>query len=296
MTDLSVIIVNYKVKPLLRRCLESVFSQTKGIAFEVFVVDNASGDGAVEMVRRDFPAARVIVNDRNLGFAAANNQALKFATGEFVVLLNPDTEVVADALSAMVAALRQRPNAGIAGPRVGNPDGSTQQSVRRFPTPLSQALLMLKLQHVCPNISAFSRYFAHDFDYAKPAKVDQVIGAVFFIRRSVLERLGPLDERYFIWFEEVDYCRQAVQAGFEVWYVPAATVIHHGGQSFGPVFGTKKQAMFNRSLRQYMAKHHGWAAAALILFLQPASMALAWLAAALQSRRSYDYAGSKKTH
>ncbi|MEK9151936.1 MAG: glycosyltransferase family 2 protein, partial [Patescibacteria group bacterium] len=269
--DLSIIIVNWKVRDLLRRCLLSVYAGTSGISFEVFVADNDSDDGSVEMVRREFPQAALLANKKNLGFAAGNNPAIKMSKGDFVVWLNPDAEVIGNALGRMVGYLRANPEVGIAGPRIVNEDGSVQPSVRRFPTPLSQALIMLKIQNLMPTLAPLRRYYALDFDYSRAVAVDQVMGAAMFIRRSVFEKIGLLDERFFIWYEEVDFCKRAKDAGFEIRYVPAATVRHGGGQSFRQVFGPKKQRMMNRSLRQYMGKHYGWPAAAAMAALHPLS-------------------------
>ncbi len=282
--DVSIVIVNWKVKDLLRRCLASVYLETKGVSFEVYVVDNASGDGSVEMVLREFPDANVIANNRNMGFAAANNAAIMQAQGDFILLLNPDTELKDDAVAAMVGCMRRHPQAGILGPRLAGADGKLQPSVRRFPTLASQKLIMLKLHHVLRRFGPLRRYFADDFDYGKEAAVDQVMGAAFMVRKSLVREIGGLDERFFIWFEDVDYCKRAKDAGFQVWYAPVATVVHHGGESFGQAFGPTKQRYFNDSLRKYFAKHHGPLAAAVIVILDPISMALAWLVQARRGR------------
>ncbi len=287
--DLSIVIVNWKVKDLLRQCLASVYRQ-QGVSFEVFVVDNDSRDGSAEMVREEFPQATLIANDRNLGFAAANNQALRQSRGDFALLLNPDTDCGDGMFAQMVAWMRQNPHAGIMGPRVRNVDGTVQHSVRRLPTLLSQSLIILKLHHVFPRLPALRRYFAADFDYAKAAPVDQVIGAAFLIRRSLLDAVGMLDERYFIWFEEADYCKRAKDAGFQVWYAPVADVVHRGGESFGQVFSPVKQRYFDASLRTYFRIHHGMPSYLILTALHPLAMALAWVVGSLKAKRKkYDY-------
>lgn len=275
--DLSVVIVNWKVKDLLRKCLESVYRETKDIGFEVFVVDNDSRDGSVEMVAKEFPQATLIASNRNLGFAKANNEAIRRAQGEFVLLLNPDTEIIDNALAKLVEYMRQNPQAAICGPRLLNPDRTLQKSVRRFPDIWSQALISLKLHHLLRKLPVFRRYFADDFDYSRASQCDQVMGAAFMVRGSLLQKIGLMDERYFIWFEEVDLCKAAAKAGFQTWFTPMAEVIHHGGESFGQVMGPVKQRVFNESCRQYFRKHHGWLSWALLLALHPLSMLLAWL-------------------
>lgn len=275
--DVSIVIVNWKVKDLLRRCLESVYRETKGVSFEVLVADNDSHDGSVEMLLKDFPQVTLFANNRNLGFAAGNNPAMAQAQGDFVLLLNPDTELKDDAISAMVGWMRKNPHAAIMGPRLEGGDGRLQPSVRAFPTLASQSLIMLKLHHVLRGAGPLRRYFADGFDYAKAAPVDQVMGAAFLIRKELMHEIGLLDERFFIWFEEVDYCKRAKDAGFQVWYAPAATVVHRGGESFAQAFGPTKQRYFNDSLGKYMMKHHGFAAGLAVILLDPLSMLLSWM-------------------
>lgn len=279
MPDVSIIIVNWNVRDLLRRCLRSVFEYTQGVSYEVFVVDNDSKDDSVEMIRREFPKVDLIDNDENLGFARANNQAISRTVGDYVLLLNPDAELVDDGISNLVAAARKHPEAGVVGGKILNPDRTVQESVRRFPTLCSQALIMLKIHNFFPLIGCLRRYFARDFDPSCEQAVDQVMGSFFLIPRRAIEIVGVLDERFFIWFEEVDYCRRVQRAGMKILYTPEAQIIHHGGESFAQVFALKKQKMFNDSLAKYMRKHRGRAAWAAIQALRPASVFLAWLSA-----------------
>jgi len=276
--QLSIVILNWKVRELLRKCLVSIYEHTAGVDFEVFVVDNDSRDGSVEMVLTEFPQVTLIANNVNGGFAKGNNQGLEQAQGDFVLLLNPDTELQDNALPEMINVLQEHPEAGICGPQLLNTDGSPQNSVRRFPDFCSQALVMLKLHNFLPQLSPVRRYFAADFDYSREQPVDQVMGAAFMIRRDVLEDIGKLDEDYFIWFEEVDYCRRAKDAGYEVLYTPRAQIIHHGGESFAQAFGPRKQGYLNDSLLKYFKKHHGFWSWLGLAALYPLSLGLAWLA------------------
>jgi len=277
--DLSVVIVNWKVKDLLRKCLASIYQGTAGLEFEVIVADNDSRDGSVEMVAKEFPKAEIIASNRNLGFAKANNEAIARSRGEFVLLLNPDTEAPPGALDKIVGFMRRNPHVAIFGPKILNPDGSLQPSVRRFPTPASQMLIALKLHHLFPRLPALRRYLAADFDYSRASRCDQVMGAAFCVRRKLIEEIGLLDAGFFIWFEEVDYCRRAADRGFQVWYAPEVEIVHHGGESFGQVFGPNKQKMFNASARRYFLKHHGWLFWFCLVLIEPLSMFLARLAA-----------------
>ena len=278
--DLSIVIVNWKVRDLLERCLTSIYRETSGLDFEVFVVDNDSRDGSVEMVAKRFPQAELIASNRNLGFAAANNEAVARSRGEFILLLNPDTEILDGALQKLVAFMRRERQAAICGPKLVNADGTLQPSVRRFPTLAVQAAIMLKLHRVWPGMAGLRRYLAADLDYAKASACDQVMGAALMFRRSLLEDIGMLDAGYFVWFEEVDFCKTAAEKGYQTWYTPEAVIKHHGGESFGQVLAPRKQKMFNASARRYFRKHHGRPAWFALLLLHPLSMLLAYLSGA----------------
>jgi len=165
--------------------------------------------------------------------------------------------VTKGALKRMVEWMDAHPEAGIAGPKLLNPDGSRQPSVRRFPGLLDQALILLKLHRFWPSAPPFRRYLAADFDGAKEQDVDQLMGAALFVRREVFADIGLLDEAFFIWFEEVDFCKRAKDAGWRVVYVPTASVIHHGGASFAKAMTLKKQRYFGASMRTYFRKHRG---------------------------------------
>ena len=241
--DLSIIIVPWNVRDLARENLKAIFARTKNIEFEVIVADNDSKDGTAEMIRREFPRVRLIANDHNAGFAKANNQGIKISRGRYVLLLNPDMRVLDGTLEGMVGWMDGRKDAGVAGCRLVNEKGETVPHVRRFPGVWNQLAIVLKLPHLLPRI--LNHYFPPvadplsagniGFDYAKEAEVDSVRGSFFMIRREVIDELGGLDERYFVWFEEVDYCRQAKSAGWKVMYTPVAKCIDHVGKSFSQV-------------------------------------------------------------
>jgi N-acetylglucosaminyl-diphospho-decaprenol L-rhamnosyltransferase len=259
--DLSIVTVNWKVADLVGELLGSVAANREGLEVEVYVVDNDSRDHIEDVIakfraRSDVPVT-LIRNDRNLGFAKANNQAIRRCSGRIVALLNPDTRVTKGGLKRMMEWMAARPDVGIAGPKLLNPDGSLQESVRRFPRLLDQALILLKLQHVWPSAPPFRKYLAKDFVYDKEQDVDQLMGAALFIRRKVFESIGLLDERFFIWFEEVDFCKRAKEAGWGVVYVPSVQVIHHGGASFAQAMTLKKQRYFTSSMGKYFRKHRG---------------------------------------
>ncbi|MFH1142213.1 MAG: glycosyltransferase family 2 protein [Candidatus Uhrbacteria bacterium] len=284
MTKVSIIIINYKVADLVERCLASVYEHTQGVSFEIYLIDNASGDDMVSRISTKFPQVNIIANNQNLGFAVACNQGIQLSRGEYVLLLNPDTELKDDAISQVVSKMHGEPKVGIAGIHLVNPDGSHQSSgVRRFPKPLDQLLIMLKVPHLFRPKSV-ANYLMSDFDYRDTADVDQVMGAFFCIRRQLINQIGPLDQGFFIWFEEVDFCRRAKNAGWRVRYYHNVEAIHHRGTSFGQVSTFRKQAWIRHSLRRYMKKHYGIAAWLLFVILEPLFILLAAVAQIVKSK------------
>lgn len=248
---ISIIIVSWNVKDLLRKCLHSIEAFANDA--EVIVVDNASNDGSVEMIQKEFPNVKLVANTHNVGFAKANNQGVEIATGEYVLFLNPDTELHPESLSKSLEAIKNNPKIGILGCQLHNPDGTIQPSVRRFPTVETILALALKLGKVFPDLQVLKKYLAADFDYSKSQVVDQVMGAFMLLRPNVIAK--PIfDERYFIWFEEVDLCRRVKAAGYDVYYFADAAITHHGGQSFAQQPVVAKQWLFFKSAAQYLWK------------------------------------------
>ncbi len=267
--DLSIVIVNWNVAPLLRNCLQSILDSPQArldseghlsianYALQVCVVDNASTDGSVEMVQREFPWAQVIASPRNLGFTGGNNLALKRCPGRFVLLLNPDTRVVGDALVQMLQAIETRPQVGVVGPQLRYPDGRLQPSRRRFPTLMTGLMESTLLEKWFPNNRWARRYRMADTDDKAPQEVDWVTGACMLVRGEVLEQVGLLDEHFFMYSEELDWCRRIVGAGWRVLYWPSAVVVHYEGQSSDQVVAAR-HIRFQTSKILYFRKHHGW--------------------------------------
>lgn len=281
MKDLRIVIVSWNVEELLERCLRSLPAACHELAWDVVIVDNNSQDESVARAHRVADeigitgCVHVIANPDNRGFARACNQGIAGHDARYVLLLNPDTECPPASLVQLVRSADARPEAGIVGPKLVYPNGNYQESVRRFPTVWNQLCILLRLHLIAGWLPTLRRYFWSDLDATKEQDVEQVMGACFLIRREVIEELGGIDELYFIWFEEVDYCKQAIAHGWKVLYAPSATVIHHGGQSFGQLFSVRKQRMFNESLGKYMHKWHpGWRSA-LTRAAMPFSMVIA---------------------
>jgi hypothetical protein len=255
--ELSVIIVSWKVKEKLRTNLNALFNSQGDFKFEVFVIDNNSEDGSAEMIKKEFPQVVLIANDNNRGFAAANNQAIKKATGNFILLLNPDMQVAPDTLEKSLGWAEHNPQATVIGCKLISEDGKIIKQVRRFPKILDQLAVTLKLPHIFPAV--INKYLCSDFNYEQAAKVDSIRGAFFLINCVNYEKISGqklplLDERYFVWFEEVDFCREVHELGGEVWYTPVANCIDYVGQSFKQVKLSRKQQYVGDSLVKYFAK------------------------------------------
>jgi len=252
---LSIIIVSWNVKKLLHTCLDSIKKQQGKLSLEIIVVDNGSHDGTVEMIKEHFPNIELIPNTTNLGFAAANNQGILKSRGQYILLLNPDTEIIRDALNKTVDFMERGARVGVMGCKHLNPDWTLQPSVRRFPTAGVIALIITKVAKIMPNASSLYNYLARNFDYKLTQPVDQVAGSFFMIRRQVIDEVGLFDENFFLWFEEVDFCKRTHKAGWEVWYDSGAEIIHHGGKSFDQQLTVNKQKQFFKSAWYYFQKH-----------------------------------------
>ena len=255
MTDLSIIIVTYKENlDILKACFDSVASST-GVTYELIVVDNGQ-NSATQGLLKSYPGARYIRNPDNLGFAAAVNIGMRQRKGRHVLLLNPDTSFAPDVLQRMVRHLDEDTNVGIASSVIRYPNGDLQESIRRFPTLKDQLLILLKVPHFL-RTRAVDRYMMKDIDPLKTQDVNSIMGAFMFIREAVLQQIGLFDERYFIWFEEVDYCKMAHDAGWKIRHYGDVVITHHKGHMFSKLATIRKQQWIRESLRKYMKKHHG---------------------------------------
>lgn len=271
---LSLIIVNWNVQDALRANLTQLERLRDEIDFEVFVVDNASSDGSTRMVRDEFKWVNLIMNDWNAGFAYACNQAMRYARGEVMVLLNPDMLVGEGTLTRTYEELMVHKDVGVMGVKLRQADGGPIASVRRDPSFKDQLAIVLKLPHVRKELPSVDRYLATDMDYGKTQDVEQVRGSYFAFRRDVMEAVGTFDERFFLWFEEVDYCKRVREAGYCVRYVADVSCEDAVGQSFKQVSTAKKQAILTRSMAQYFGKHHAKHQALTFWALRPIAILL----------------------
>ena len=256
--DLSIIIVNWNTKNLLKQCLESIKAHTKKISYEIIVADNSSTDGSADMVEAHFPEVVLIKNKKNLGYGRANNQGLKMCHGKYVLFLNSDIAVNNNCLDEMFEFMESHPGVGASACKLTYPDGSLQHSCRQFPSFKVFFLMLLGLRAVFPKMRIFREYLMLDWDHADLREVDQIMGSFMFVRKEVLARIGSFDERYWMYFEEVDLCLRIKRAGWKIVHYPYASAIHYLSKSSEQWSETKRTVEFNKSLLKYFRKNGKW--------------------------------------
>ncbi|CAN5395166.1 glycosyltransferase family 2 protein [soil metagenome] len=258
--DLSVIIASYNTKDLLRNCIHSVYDSTKGVSFEILVVDDGSTDGSRDMVASEFPMVRLICNEENLRYAKTNNRGLTESKGRYGLLLNSDTEVQPGAFETLVRFMEEHPRAAAGGPKLVNPDGSVQHCVRGFTGLLPMFFQTLNLQLIWPNNPFTRQYYNTHLAYDKAMPVQSIGTTAFIIRRETWERYGLLDERFPHWFVDMAYCHRLLELRQPIYIIPDAVVTHYGSQSINQS-GFKEIAKLHDALRlfydQYTGKNHG---------------------------------------
>ena len=266
MLDLGIVIVSYKTCGLLRTCLRSVYASQGDFIFDVCVVDNASSDGSAEMVAAEFPQARLITNSGNIGYPSANNQGLEafgFAetpnaglqTPRFALLLNPDTELPPDALARMLVFMAEHPRAGAAGPRLVLPDGSLDLACRRsLPTPEVCFYKLMGLSRLFPRSRRFGRYNLTYLDPDEVARVGSVVGAFMLVRADAIAQAGLMDGQFFMYGEDLDWAYRIQEAGWDIYYNPAVTVLHV--KRAASRHSSRAQIEFYRAMDIFYRKHY----------------------------------------
>jgi hypothetical protein len=255
MIDLSIIIVNYNVKEFLQNLLNSISKASGNLTIETIVVDNASTDGSVEVIRDNYPEVDLIASESNLGFGAANNLALERAKGKYLLLINPDTIVKEDTFTKLINYLEQVPDIGMIGCKVLNPDGTLQLSCRRsFPGPWTSFTKVTGLSRLFPNSRLFAKYNLTYLDPDESYEVDAISGAFMMFRREVYEKIGGFDPQFFMYGEDLDLCYRTQQAGYKVFYYPETEIIHYKGES------TKRSSLdetkvFYDAMHLFVKKH-----------------------------------------
>ena len=266
---LSIIIVSWNVKEDLANCLLSIEKNPASEPFEIIVVDNASTDGTVEAVKVNFPEVVVIANDKNRGFAAANNQGVEKARGKYIFLLNPDTIVHPDSLDVLVKFMDENSDVGACGPQLLNKDGTIQPSARSFPTFRGALYRHTVFRFLRIFRKEYKRWLMKDFDHDAQKEVDQLMGSALLIRKIVIDSIGLMDENFFMYYEEVDLCYRIKQAGWRIVFMPKAVITHLGGQSSGQI-PVRKRIMMLTSLLEFFRKHRGrFVTAAFNLIFKP---------------------------
>ena len=249
MVDISIVIVNWNTRELLRECLESVLRTVHDLTYEVIVVDNASVDGSVAMLRERFPQVRIIANDENRGFGAANNQAFQTMQGRYALLLNTDTVLTEDAVRDLFSFMESHSSAAMSCGQLLNRDDSKQNSIAAFPTLLTLLTNLSLLEYLFPG-----KYPSKRYEHRQPIEVDSGVGACLMVRKQAMDAVGWFDERYFFFFEETDWAYRMRLAGWQIFHVPTARIYHLQGQSIGP--DIRSRIEFYRSRYQFFQKWH----------------------------------------
>lgn len=252
---LSVVFLSYNTRDLTRQALNSVLAAAEGLEAEIFVVDNASADGSADMIAAEFPQVKLVCNEANVGFSAGNNVALRQVTGEYALLINTDTIVRRDALHAMVEFLDAHPEAGACGCKILDPDGTLQLDSRRgFPTPLAAFCKMSGLSRLFPKHPLMARYHLTHLDPEQTAEIEVLSGSCMMVRKAAMDQVGLLDEDYFMYGEDIDWCYRLHQAGWKIYYLPTTAIIHFRGESGR---GTPLKILYrkSRAMSIFVNKH-----------------------------------------
>jgi GT2 family glycosyltransferase len=293
---ISIIIVNFNSGEYLAKCLASIVNDPANkMGYEIIIVDNASIDDSIEQINKRYPATKIIKNQQNVGFSAANNQAIKISRGEYIMLLNHDTYVKPRAIKVLLEFMKNHPEAGACGPKILNADGTIQHQCKRgFPTPLSMLYYLSGLSKIWPQNTAFGRYLMTYLDPSKVNEVEALSGACMLIRRAVLDKIGGLDTAFFIHGEDIDYCYRIKQAGWKIFYVPEAEIIHYGGIG-GKMVSYRGIIEFHRSMLIFYKKHYKklypFVVTVLVYFGVYAKM---WLNLLINALRKDKFIGSRK--
>lgn len=288
--DLTIALVNHNMRKLLRGCLNSVYQSTTGVRFEAVVVDNHSTDGSIKMLSTEFPQVKLIENEKNLGFARANNQAVRQSRGKYLLLLNPDTLFQNNSLQKMIAFMEDHCEAGALGCKVLNPNGTIQPSNDNFPTLFTELFRVIQLKRLIPRArmrakigqrwgkmlgSTLGGYLRIYWDTNRIREVDWITGAFFLIRRKAIEEVGLLDEAFFMYYEDADWCYRLRQKGWKIFYFPLFEIIHYGESSskFSPHTFIER----HKSMQYFFNKHRGKKAVFMLRLIICGGLALRWV-------------------
>jgi len=289
--SLTISVVSYNTKDFLKDCLNSIYQHARGIKYEVIVVDNGSTDGSVEMVKEEFPQVKLIENRENLGFARANNQAIKRSRGKYILLFNPDTVFRVNSLDKMIKSMDNHPEIGILGCRVLNADGTIQPSNNSFPNLFTEFLRVLQLKRMVPSVKlrkkigqkwgrllglTLREYLRVYWDSERIREVDWVTGACLLVRRPAVQDVGLLDENFFMYYEDTDWCYRMRKKDWKTYYFPFFEVVHYVGKSDSR-FSPRTFIERHRSMYYYFRKHKGKKAVFLLRLFIFGGLSLRWV-------------------
>lgn len=267
---LSIIIVSWNVRKELLNCLGSIRKNPPSCSYEIIVVDNASTDNTIGVAQRDFPEVELIISETNRGFAAANNLGIQKSRGQYIFFLNPDTIVRSRSLDSLINFMDENKDVGVCGPKLLNLDGSFQESIRGIPTFRAALHRHTAFKYLYIFKGMYRKWVMRDHAYDKQTDVDQVMGAALMTRRSIIDQVGAMDERFFMYYEEVDLCYRIKKAGWRIVYVPESEITHIGGSSSGQI-PAEKRIMALTSLLKFFKKHRGsYVTALFALLFKPA--------------------------
>ena len=294
--DVSFSITNYNTKDLLGSCIDSVIKGVKGHSYEIIVVDDSSSDGSAAMIREKYPQIKVIENEINKGYVRSNNIGIKSSRGRYIMSLNSDTVVLAGSIDKIIQFMDKNPDAGAAGPKLLNSDGSIQLQARRgFPTPLNSFFYFSGLSRLFPKNRLMGGYLLTYLDDQAIAEVDSLCGAAMIVKRDIIDKVGLMDESYFMYGDDIDWCYRIKKAGWKVYYFPEAEIIHYGGRG-----GSRRQSYrnifeFHRAMAVFYRKHYAKKHLFLVNWTVYAGI---WLKCAVELTknlfRKEKYIGSKK--
>ncbi|KIL38740.1 glycosyl transferase family 2 [Gordoniibacillus kamchatkensis] len=254
--DLSILIVNYNTRELTLQALRSVYASKTAYTYEVILIDNASRDDSVAAIAAEFPQVRLIANSENVGFAKANNQGMRMAQGRYMLLLNSDTEIQPDTLKIMVTFMETHPEVGASGCKVVLPDGSLDKACKRgFPTPSASFFYAFGFSKLFPKIPAFNQYQLGYLNPDDEYPVDCLVGAFMLVRAETIRQVGMLDEQFFMYGDDVDWCYRIKQAGWVNYYYPRTSILHHKRASWRKK-PTRMIYEFHRAMYLFHRKHY----------------------------------------
>ncbi|MDP2688813.1 MAG: glycosyltransferase family 2 protein [Deltaproteobacteria bacterium] len=231
MIQASIVVVSYNTREFTKQCLRSIYENVKGVSFEVICVDNGSKDGSAEMIKKEFPEAVLYESGENLGYAKGNNLGISKSAGQYVALLNSDTVILPGAFEGVLEFMESHADAGAASPKLLNPDGSIQYCVRTLPDITTALFQSVGLHKLLPRNRITARYYRTDLDYDRVLSVDSIGTTCYVVRRAVFERVGLLDESFFMYNVDLDFNKRIKDAGFNIYYLPEQRIIHYGGVS-----------------------------------------------------------------